>query len=291
MSQEESAEKMLERNVAKMGDALGLVYTALRDDVTRLHAKWIEYRTLYAHSPERVELLNKAAGHFFGVLQRTLYDDLLLHLARLTDRAETPGPKGVTRSNLSVQQLPLLVPAELRAGVDRAVTAAVTACELARAWRNKIGAHTDLKTALVSVELPDMTRAQFDAAVAVLRDLLNVVERHYWQSTVLYEDTIVPLNDAEALVRCLDIGVQEQQRRRDERRRRGEGGPKRDDRRRYASRVHGGHRTAVRRASASAAPAPEARQRSGDGHSRHGRRGSDPRRAAPRHADPSPDNG
>jgi hypothetical protein len=69
-----------------MGADLGTVYNALWNDAVWLHAKWNLYRQLYAHSPERVALLAKVAGHFFGVIQDAVFEDVLLNLARLNDR-------------------------------------------------------------------------------------------------------------------------------------------------------------------------------------------------------------
>jgi hypothetical protein len=84
-----------------MGRELGPMYNALDHEVAWLHAKWNQYRQLYGRSPERVAFLNKVAGHFFGVVQRTLMEDILLHLARLTDR-----PKS---NRLTLQRLPKCV--------------------------------------------------------------------------------------------------------------------------------------------------------------------------------------
>jgi AbiU2 len=99
---EESAEQVRERHVRDMGPQLGDVYHLLWKEVPWLHAKWNQYRQLYAHSRERVEFLNKVGGHFFGIVQHTLRDDILLHLARLTDP-----PKS---NRLTLQRLPKLAP-------------------------------------------------------------------------------------------------------------------------------------------------------------------------------------
>ena len=39
--------------------------------------------------PSRIDLLNRASSPFFGMVQRVLWRDVLLHLARLTDPAKT----------------------------------------------------------------------------------------------------------------------------------------------------------------------------------------------------------
>src|SRR5579862_352192 len=88
----------------KMGPDLGPVFFALFKEVVWLHAKWQEYRALFGHSPERVDLLNRNAAFFFRVVEDSLWEDVLLHISRLTDPIRSGG-----NENLSVQCLPFLV--------------------------------------------------------------------------------------------------------------------------------------------------------------------------------------
>jgi hypothetical protein len=63
-----------------------------------------EYRKLYGESAERVAFLNETAGFFFRVVQDVLWDDILLHIARLTDP-----PKQGVYENLTLLRLPSLI--------------------------------------------------------------------------------------------------------------------------------------------------------------------------------------
>jgi hypothetical protein len=75
-------------------------------------------------SPERIAFLNKVASHFIGVLQETLYDDVLLHLTRLTDP-----PSSGKYDHLSLQALPERVPeAALASELKGLIQAAEKAC-------------------------------------------------------------------------------------------------------------------------------------------------------------------
>jgi hypothetical protein len=127
---EESAEQAPETHIRDMGPELGAVYHALCKEVACLHVKWNQYRQLYAHSRERVAFLNKVAGHFVEVLQDTVYDDLLLHLTRLTDR-----PSFGKYEHLTLRRLPELVsestPA-LTSELEVLVETARKACESAK---------------------------------------------------------------------------------------------------------------------------------------------------------------
>ncbi|WP_407690639.1 AbiU2 domain-containing protein [Rhodocyclus tenuis] len=68
-----------------MGGEIGKVYSALWQEVAWINKKWNQYVELFGTSPERIELLNRAAPSFFRTFQDSLLDDVLLHLARLTD--------------------------------------------------------------------------------------------------------------------------------------------------------------------------------------------------------------
>jgi hypothetical protein len=52
-------------NIEKMGDPLGVQYSALWQEVANIHLNWGEFVELYGTKPERLELINRAAGTFF----------------------------------------------------------------------------------------------------------------------------------------------------------------------------------------------------------------------------------
>jgi len=77
------------------------LYESLDSEVSFVHAKWKLYRQLYGTSEERIELLNRTAGYFFGVVQQSLFEDVVISLCRLTDPASGFGGK----ENRSLEQL------------------------------------------------------------------------------------------------------------------------------------------------------------------------------------------
>src|SRR6266496_1267585 len=88
-------------NVRRMGKQLGELYHALWQEAAWLHIKWEEYISLFGTKPSRVELLNRAAPSFFRFVEDSLWEDMTLHVARLTDP-----PKSKGRANLTIQLLP-----------------------------------------------------------------------------------------------------------------------------------------------------------------------------------------
>ena len=118
-----------------------------------MHIKWGQYRQLFAQSQRRVDLINQAAGHFFRILQDALFEDIILHLARLTDPAQS-GHKHKSQDNLSLWRLQMLVPETLSVEVADLVQEALAACSAPRVWRNKRLAHRDLTVALATADDP-----------------------------------------------------------------------------------------------------------------------------------------
>ena len=172
-------------NAAKMGDEIGSVYSALWQEVAWLHKKWAEYVALFGTNPTRIALLNRAAPSFFRTVQDSLWENVLLHLARITD-----SPKSAGRSNLSIKRLASAVsgsPIDTKMLALEAV--ALDATKFARDWRNRKLAHSDLDLALDEHvdPLAPASRADVVTALASLGELLNVVSVHFLDSTTMFE--------------------------------------------------------------------------------------------------------
>jgi hypothetical protein len=161
--------------------------------------------------PERIEILNEAAGTFFRMLQDELFEVALLSIARLTDPPKTFGNQN--NANLTIRNLPDLVGhAETKAEVQRLIEVAKKETEFCRVWRNKRIAHRDVNYLAMqdtpAKTLPDASRAQVNAALKAIADVMNVVERHYLDSGTAY-DAGARHNGAVSLVYVLNTGNRE----------------------------------------------------------------------------------
>lgn len=204
MAENLTAEQVREDCIRTMGPELGDLYCDLYNELAWLHVKWQQYRELFGKDASRIDLLNRAAPLFFGFLQKTLLEDVLLHLARLTDP-----PQSMGRDNLTVRRLPPLVadPA-LRAEVDGRLQSAMGSCEFARDWRNRRLAHADLSTSRQQHPMPlaPASRRSVEEALEGMRDLLNWFEQRYRSAEVAYEVATEP-GGADLLVHYLEQGL------------------------------------------------------------------------------------
>lgn len=172
-------------NIHAMGEELGSLYDALWQQVAWLHNKWAQYVELYGTKPSRIALLNNAAPAFFGIVQDTLWEDLLLHIARLTD-----SPKSAGKSNLSFRRLPEAIEdAIVKVRVTDLIAKALKASEFCRDWRNRRIAHRDLHLALglSAAPLEPASRAKVKEALEALVEVLNAISAHYHGPTYFFD--------------------------------------------------------------------------------------------------------
>jgi hypothetical protein len=199
-----SPEEVRNQYVRVMGKKLGQLYDELRNELVWLHDKWREYRKLFGTSKERIDLLNKVAPFFFGYLQHTLFDDILLHLARLTDPPETGSGKN-RQENLTMRRLPqLIADTTFKSKVEKLLNQVEQKCDFARKWRHKRLAHADLLTKRAPKLLPPRSRQMVEDALKAMRDLMNEIAKYYHLAPVAYESGSGGLGGADSLVFYLE---------------------------------------------------------------------------------------
>jgi len=207
MASHRTAGEVKQQHIDEMGKELGVVFNRLHNECAWLHLKRDEYEILFGANQSHVDLLNAVASGFFRVVQNSIWEDVLLHICRLTD---DPLVGRRNRETLSVRRLPSLVkePA-LRLRVKRLVSAATKKSEFARDWRDRHIAHRDLHLALKqgATPLAGASRQGVKDAIGAITAVLGAVETHYCKVTTAYEH-VSHLGNAEALLHVLRHGVE-----------------------------------------------------------------------------------
>lgn len=204
MSSFHTAEESKKLRIAAMGPELGPLYDAMWQQLAWLHHKWDQYVELYGTANTRLTILNEAAPMFFRVVQDTLWDDVLLHIARLTD-----SPQSMNKPNLSIRRFPGEIDHEpTKVHVQALVDVALTASEFCRDWRNRHIAHKDLALALncAAIPLKPASRAKVKVAMQALDAVLNGVAHHYLDSETVF-DQQGTARGAMSLLYVLDDGI------------------------------------------------------------------------------------
>lgn len=206
-----SAAEAKSENIRVMGGDLGPLYDALWQEVASVHHTWDEYVQLFGTKQSRIELLNQAAPAFFRTVQDAMWNDVLLHVARLIDSTSTAG-----KANLSLRRLPDVIANEkCKVAVRELLAKAQVATEFCRDWRNRRLAHRDLRLSLdqETEPLQFASRAKVDEALASLVAVLNAVSMHYKESTTFFDIGGQP-GGAVQLLYILDDGIKANEKRR-----------------------------------------------------------------------------
>ncbi|MBK7438304.1 MAG: hypothetical protein IPI77_16255 [Saprospiraceae bacterium] len=90
-----SSDDLMQKYRTQMGHEFGTVYHALRNEMIGLTFRWKEFEILYSKK-SRVDLLNQAAPFFSFVVQKTFWENIILSIAKLTERAKNGEDKSIT---------------------------------------------------------------------------------------------------------------------------------------------------------------------------------------------------
>ena len=201
-----TSEQVRNKSVAAMPAPLGDIYHWLHDEAAWLHIKWSDFSRLYATGQKRVDLLNAAAPAFFHHLQQMMWEDVLLHLCRITDPIKTMG-----HDNLTIMRIPDAIPDQaFRDEIKSIVQDAKQKTEFARDWRNRRLAHQELPPfqGQATAPLLPVSRQNVEDALAAVGMAMNRIEQYYLKETVLYEHSIEALAGVECLVARLAKGIE-----------------------------------------------------------------------------------
>jgi hypothetical protein len=213
MPQRTEADQVRQEHISKLGPELGPLYHALWESQAALQVDWQEYKEMFGTDPQRIDLMNQAAGLFFRIVQDTLWEAILLHLTRLTDRARSAG-----KTNLTLMALPEAISdGALRAQVSALADDAKRGTAFARDWRNRHISHRDLELALRSGQpippaqpLEPVSRRQVSEAVSAIHAVLNHISERLLHSS-LADRVITPGTGSIALLAVIRAGIEARQ--------------------------------------------------------------------------------
>ena len=206
MSRHNTAEDVKNKHISSMGEELGTVFHELWNEVAMLYLKWGQYVELFGTKPSRITLLNDAASLFFRIIQDSLFEDTLLHIARLTDP-----PKSAGKPNLTIQRLPSLVAdKKFVADIRELIDISLQKADFCRDWRNRRIAHKDLDLTLNKwVEsLKPASMKKVTIALDAIAKVMDAIARHYMDTTITFEGISSSPNGALSLLYVIDDGLQ-----------------------------------------------------------------------------------
>lgn len=173
------------------------------DEIVALHDAREQYLTLFAHSRERVEMLNFCARWFFGVVQKTVLREIIMGISRLTDKEMARSQENLVLRVL-LRDPALETRPEIAKQLETLILAAEAAAKPFRMHRHKYIAHLDHAVAVgdPSSPLPRLTRAEIDDAISAIEAAYNFHGSRIRDSHAFF--SVGTTRGADALVDCLE---------------------------------------------------------------------------------------
>ncbi len=150
------------------------LFDVLNEEVTWLHTVWELYVQFYGTSDENYKIMNATAPQFFAILKTMLFNELVMILNRLTEKATTLGKTNASLEKL-IGQMDVVQDAKLISSLQQRLLNIRNNYSAFRTWRDKILSHNDFAIALQrdSRDLPGITRKEAEAAIREIADFMN----------------------------------------------------------------------------------------------------------------------
>lgn len=198
MNNYSTAEEMKQKSISIMGQELGLKFHELKQELMRIFIIWGEYCCLYGKNKSRVELLNKSVPGFFALTQDIMWQQSLLSITRITDRARIAG-----KETLTIKMIPRLInqAPELHEKIEQLLLVCDNKTFFCRDCRNRKIAHNDVElfTNSQAVPLENGSRLIVKEALKSIVDVMNTVQIHYMKSTTAYDILLEDANSVRLL--------------------------------------------------------------------------------------------
>ncbi len=183
---QQTPEQIKEEMVSKLGKEFGCLLYSIYNEITWLTFKWIEFRELFGEKQSRFELMNSTAPFFFFTVQKVLWENLLLGVARITDPAVTMSKKNTTLNAISQY----LEDQTFKTDFENSLTNILNDSKFCRDWRNRWIAHMDYELAVNpenAKPLEEATRRKLRTSLEDIQSLYNEISFKYFGSTVGWE--------------------------------------------------------------------------------------------------------
>jgi hypothetical protein len=205
MGSHKTSDEVRHERIETLGKEFGLLYDSIYNEFLLLSLKWIEYLELYGKKESRIDILNLAAPSFFYIVQKILWENILLGICKLTDPSKTLGKK-----NASVKSLPDFIADKiLKSNVTGKINDLMEATEFCRDWRNRYITHTDY---LLTIDenakpLEVANKEKLVVVFTLFQELINIFQNHYFNVTTEF-GMLENRKGANALLYILDEGIE-----------------------------------------------------------------------------------
>lgn len=208
MGNTKTSNEVRKEHIDKMGFELGSLYNSLYNEIIWLHYKWSEFEELYGTKESQIEIINQSAPFFFFIIQKVLWENILLGIARITDPAKSRGKK-----NITIQALPGLIHDEkLKGKIESSIKIILEKTKFCRDLRNRWISHHDYELSINDNAKPleNANRHLVTESLEEIEKTINLLLNEYVQSTLMLK-VIRSSNGSLALLQVLRDGLKERE--------------------------------------------------------------------------------
>ncbi|MCA0872251.1 hypothetical protein LCL97_15555 [Seohaeicola saemankumensis] len=199
----QTAEDARRELIAQLGDGFGGDLYDLEQEYINLRIVWRFYRSFFATNSERVELLNKASGLYFYMIEQLKFEAVLLGICRLTDPVETGRGAGI-KLNLTVRRLEQYLDGGFVDEWSEMITQLDANINFARDWRNRKIAHSSYDLQKGQVKLEGASREKVEAAFDAIEEIFRFVRRQFLDSEMIFEPILTFEDEVRVLEKLFD---------------------------------------------------------------------------------------
>jgi hypothetical protein len=159
----------------------------IEQDVFRLNHVWETFQYLFAKEKKHVDVMNAVSGGFFVMVRQLLFDDAILRVSKLTDRAGNLHQENVSLARL-LQATDWETTDTRRWQHYRSRLAAVeAACKPCRDHRNKRVSHKALELFTKAISIQDPMMKMIDDAREAIHGFLHDIRIDLGHGSLSFE--------------------------------------------------------------------------------------------------------
>jgi hypothetical protein len=176
------------------------IYQALRFKIIHLNNIWQNYIVLFPLDSSNIAVLEKSGKSFFGYLKRSIFDDIVLIIAKLLDKKEYFKINSDSKKTLSFEQFNEILVCNNKIkqeDIKKKFSKLKDEYENFSKWRNRRISHSDLNYELGKDQLPELHFEKCQAMIMHINEyfklydkLLNKVETSY-ENSLFDGDTLL----------------------------------------------------------------------------------------------------
>ncbi|MEX0707659.1 MAG: hypothetical protein WD078_06805 [Woeseia sp.] len=177
----------------------------INDAVVQISYRWQIFCQLYDSGPESIDAMNRRGSNVFQLLQTLIIDDIVLSLARLTDKASVGRNVNASLPYL-LDQASRYLDQNDHTILEASLADLTREVVRIRNHRNKALAHVDLRSALHADRLPRLTYDELESAMAKCKQFMSDLTAVLFGWSTHY-DVLIPYGcDGATLLKVLKAG-------------------------------------------------------------------------------------